>query len=237
MAIEEQLEHLLSSLQLLCEKGSLPLSRASRKIGRYPAYLSRAFAGRHDLKVEDTFKLLSLLKLDAKDFLQLLFPFGGAGAAALVKNPPPSFEADTDLRELAGKRRQQRGELHISPAKRRQRAQGVLKAVLRRKKVSQRQASLHLEMGPSALGQALRGSSKLTWRHVFGVLEACEVTTGRFVMELFGPDDDDLLESLRWSWYLDEIEADFGRMMSQASQRAGGKNQPAGAKKRGGKRS
>ncbi len=228
MRTGEAVTHLLQALRALVAQGSVSLSGASRKVGRYPAYFSRALAGRYDLKVEDTFKLLAYLKVDTKDFLTLLFPFGGAGAAALARNPPADYEEDAQLRETVRKQRDRRGELRLTPAQRRGRVASLLKTLLRRKKVSQRAASLALGMGASALGQALRGSSKLTWRHVFGVLDACRVTPGRFVMELFGPDDEDLLAGLRWTWYLDEIEAGFVKMMAQANRKAPRKQAGAG---------
>lgn len=219
MESQQPVLYLQRALKDLLERSGMPLSRVSKKIGRYPAYLSRALAGQYDLKVEDTFRVLATLKVDPKEFLSLVFPFGGDGARSLLVKPPHGYEPDPRQQELLSAERSRRGELHLAPSQRTDRVRQLLKTLLRRKKVSQRRASVAQGLGGSALGQALRGGAKLTWVHVFGILASCQISAGRFIMELFGPGDEDLLAGLRWTWLLDEMEAKYQILMADAAER------------------
>lgn len=207
-------------MQLLHQAG-LPLHEMSRRLGRHDQYLSRAFRGVNPLKLEVAFEILRTLKVEPDRFFEDLYPFGGEGMAQVRRNPLPGYQPDEELR--AQKRRirlKARGE-QSAPKSLTTKAGRVLRGMLKRRGLSQREVSRWLGFGPTALGQALRGYSGLSFEHVFGTLAACGAPPGRFVKELFGPPDKTLLGHLRWRRALDHAERLVAGMMTAYAVRRG----------------
>lgn len=217
MAVKEELEWLGQALMDLAHRAGLPLVVLSRELGHHDNYLTRTFRGRLPLKVVDVFWLLERLSVDSELFFELLWPFGGDEAGYVRRRPPAEYRPDERLAQHRLKLRAERGEDVFTPADWAAKAAVCLRELLRRKRVTQRAASLAAGMGPDALGQALRGNTLLTFQHVFATLEASGSPPGRFFTDLFGAPDGDLLEGLKWSMYLDELEVGFADFAKRAA--------------------
>lgn len=219
MSPREEIARLARGLTELLRRAHVPLYVMSGELGHHANYLTRVFTGHLPMKVREVFAILAAVHVDPKDFFDLFFPFGGPAVTELLRRPPPGFEPDPVLRDTLRQEREARGELVLQPEQWAKKAGSVLREHLRRKRVNLRQASMAAGMGPDALGQALRGYTQITFQHVFAAIEAGGSPPGRFFMDLFGAPDDDLLEGLRWSMYLDEIEKGFEAMAEQAKAR------------------
>ncbi len=216
MSPREEIGRLARGLTELLRRARVPLYVMSGELGHHANYLTRVFKGNLPMKVREVFAILAALHVDPKEFFNLFFPFGGSSMAELLRKPPTGFQPDPLLRDTLRQEREARGELAFSPEQWAKKAGAVLREHLRRKRVNLRQASIAAEMGPDALGQALRGYTQITFQHVFAATQSGGSPPGRFFMDLFGAPDDDILEGLRWSMYLDEIEKGFEAMAEQA---------------------
>ncbi len=233
--VEAQVVELGRELKRLVHAAGIRLEDMSLSLGFHRHYLGRSLRGRLPLKVEVAFRVLNALRQDPHRFFEDLYPFGGPAMAAVLRRPSPGGGRDESLRRLGRELRKERGEEGWSPALLAKRSGEVLRGMLRRRGIRQRDASLALGMGPTALGQVLRGYAELHFGHVFGTLGVCGAPPGRFVQELFGPRDQTLLGKMRWLRALDYAERVVTGMMETYARRRGllpaepGEVQPAGA--------
>lgn len=182
--------------QQLRDRG-VSASVLSRELGHQPAYLSRVLSGRRPLRVEVVFEILARLSVAPSDFFALAFPFAGDRFAGTQLSKDvlrtldgvPS-EEDSD-RELVRKR-----EL-FSSTEYTLRLGALVQRELQRRRVPMAKASRQLGLGSSALSQALRGRSQLTFLHVLGALELADADPGRVFVNLFLLDVEDPLERAR----------------------------------------
>lgn len=185
MAPDEALAQLGRALRRLIRTEGLKLGNFSRELGFGADYLGRAFRGRYPLRVELVFKILKRLTVVPFEFFDSVFPFGGPVTLKAAKTRGVS--------DLPG---EQRWELYFREKLFEQRPRTVaehagrfgrwLRHAIEDREQTQKKISESLGMGPTALGQALRGNSELTFFHVFGVLHHLEVSPARFFVEVFG---------------------------------------------------
>jgi transcriptional regulator with XRE-family HTH domain len=205
---EPQLRRVSEALREAVRRSGWPLQEMSERLGHHPAYLSRALRGRGPLRLSAVFRLLDLVGVLPEDFFDLLFPLGGEAAAWLAPAGPGSPQ-DGDRRslsEMTRRAREQEGLPAWTPDYLTGRAGKVLRDLLRRRGARQREVSAALGLGASSLGQALRGNAALNLEHVFGALAVVGTSPARFFAELFGPEERNVLGSLRWTEYLDRME-------------------------------
>jgi len=198
---QESLRRLREGLKEVVALSGRELQGLSEEIGRSPGYLGKVLNGHLKLKVRELFEILRRLHLRPEDFFNLYFPLGGPlharlrlkhrGGAASIWGPRPRIAGPVELNSE---------QLAVKTARR-------LRGRLRMSGVSQRAMSRRLGLSQDALGLALRGNTRLSFRHVFEVLAAIRVRPERFFAELLGPEDGDLVATLRWSQVLDEVEA------------------------------
>lgn len=219
--VEAQVVELGRELKRLVHGAGIRLEDMSLNLGFHRHYLGRSLRGRLPLKVEAVFRVLGALRQDPHRFFEDLYPFGGPAMAAVLRRPSPGGGRDEGLRRLGRELRKARGEESWTPAFLARRSGEVLRGMLRRRGIRQRDASLALGMGPTALGQVLRGYAELHFGHVFGTLGACGAPPGRFVQELFGPRDATLLGKMRWLRALDYAERVVTGMMETYARRRG----------------
>lgn len=205
----------------LLHAAGIPLHQMSDRLGRHEQYLSRAFRGVSPLKLTIVIEILKALQVEPDRFFEDLYPFGGEGMAQVKRHPAPGYRPDEQLRLEKRKLRTARGDLPWTPKGLTVKAGRVLRGMLKRRSLSQREVSRWLGFGETALGQALRGYSALTFEHIFGTLAACGAPPGRFVKELFGPPDKSLLGHLQWLRALDHAERLVTGMMSAYAVRRG----------------
>jgi transcriptional regulator with XRE-family HTH domain len=224
----QQLARVTQALHDAVRRSGWPLHEMSERLGQHPAYLSRALRGRGPLRFLTVLRLLDLLGLFPEDFFEILFPLGGEAAVRLA--PPTSGRpGDDDLRSLSEAMRRARAQEGLppwTPDYLTERAGKVLRELLRRGGARQREVSAALGLGASSLGQALRGNAALNLQHVFGTLAAIGVSPARFFAELFGPEEKNLLGSLRWTEYLDQMEGLMVGAFEAIEARRGGGEAP-----------
>lgn len=218
--VRAQVVELGREIKRLVHGAGIRLEDMSQNLGFHPHYLGRTLRGRLPLNVEVVFRVLNGLKVEPDRFFEDLYPFGGEGMAVVLRKPSPGGGRDPSLRRLSSELRKARGE-EWSPAALSRKAGDVLRGMLRRRGIRQRDASLALGMGPTALGQALRGYAELSFGHVFGTLTVCGAPPGRFVIELFGPGDAALLGRMRWLRALDYAERVVTGMMETYARQRG----------------
>ena len=203
MTTQETLGHLRQCLREAARAKGIALSEASELLGKHPHYLSRCLRGELQLKVVEVFQLLEVLGVGAEAFLTELFPFG----RDRLGTPRIDGQAATnELQRLMRLERSRRGEHLGDPAAAAAKACRVLAVTLRRKKLSQPEASKRIGVRPHQLTAALYGGKRLTWELVFQVLEVADVRPGRFIFDLYGPPDVNILRGLAWSTHLTELE-------------------------------
>jgi hypothetical protein len=161
----------------------------STKLGHHPGYLVRVFSGRQPLKIQHLFAILEAVQLPAWAFFWRHYPLGGGLPGAVPGRLSPALNPEglpttIDLLSFVAKRQ---GGGDASPAALAERAARRLRFALRAGAATQRSVSEALGLGRDALGQALRGQSALTTRHLFGVLEQLEIPPARFFAELLLP--------------------------------------------------
>lgn len=159
----------------------------SREMGYASAYLTRAFGGQLPLRVRTVFEVLARLGTDPHPFFDAHYPLGGEPGrllGGLATGPSaetrfPAVDEELRLARQLAKRRKRK------PHAVARRAGQLLAELIRREGRTQRQISLALGLSETALGQALRGGSELTFFHVFGVLEQLEISPALYFAELF----------------------------------------------------
>jgi hypothetical protein len=224
MTMPSSAEKIKLALRELLRRHRCPLQRASRALGRYPAYLSRTSGGRVPLKVEDVFRVLALLKVDPYAFFRRSFPLGGEGQEHAAPSGSRAFEHDgrDRLAEMLRSEEALRGATPPTPREWTQRAGKLLRAHLHAARISQQEASRLLGWGPKVLGHGLQGATRLTFEHLFGTLQVARVSPGRFFEELFGPGEDDLVPGLSWSGLIELLEPLTVAAFEPAGQRGAG---------------
>ena len=209
MQEEPDLHELLRGLQTALRRAGLTLAEASRKLEHSPTYLSLVFRRRLKLKVREAFELIELARLQPWEFFDICFPLGGAGFADLRaryhEREASELAKLPDTRGLLLAKLRQDPRLPVDPAEWAARTGALLREKIAAAGASQRNLSVTLGYSPVALGLALRGNSRLTFLHVFGVLRELGITPARFFTELV-LQEGELAESLRWSELLDKIE-------------------------------
>ncbi len=161
----------------------------SQALGFHAAYLSRVLRGVGPLYVALVFEVLLRIKEPPEELFLTLYPLGGEPVRELVAVRRKAKAKPADEGRMAEFVRAMRGRAHrpLDPAAYEAQARDWLRDALATKGVSQRQVSRRLGLGQDALGQVLRGAGRLTFVHVFAVLDAVEVDPGRFFFELFMP--------------------------------------------------
>lgn len=188
MPQEAHLAQLLCGLRSAVENSGLAARKLSSSIGRNETYVSRLLAGRLVPRVEEVFQLLVATGTDPEEFFAVFFPLGGATAFHFLGGQlgqPSDPSQPWDVRDLMRDWKKRTRWQPPSPREVTRRMGELLRAAIRSKRASQRRISLALGLPQDALGEALRGNSALSFRHVFGVLEAVEVAPTVFFAELF----------------------------------------------------
>lgn len=188
MAAHPAVVALGQSLQTLLAEHHTSAREVSRALGWHAAFLTRAFNGHRPLRVEVVFEVLAHLREVPYDFFRLHYPFGGNRAGLYVAGAESQFDLPglTSLREAIREQFQREGTL--SSSEYRLRMGAWLQREFRARGISVRSVSLRLGLGPTALGQALRGGSQLTFFHVFAALEAIGADPGRMFLAVFLPE-------------------------------------------------
>ena len=219
----EEVGRVSRALAELIERSGRPLSAVSRRLGHHPSYLSRVFAGRLALKLREAFEVLALIGVEPALFFGPLYPFAGAGELRFEALGLPWLggEGGRTVRELLLEEVRGLREKPAAPGGVTLQAGRVLRRALKKARVPQAEASRAIGRSPSSLGQALRGNTELTLLHVLGCLAASGADPGRFFVEILGPADEDLSESLAWTHYLDRLEALVQRDAAGAAERQG----------------
>jgi transcriptional regulator with XRE-family HTH domain len=195
------------ALQLLLREQRTTARAISRELGYHPSYLTRCFHGHRPLRVEVVFAVLEKLGEHPAIFFRSHYPLGGE-ILPLAKGT--SLEAlDLDglppLADITRRFLARRGT--FSPQEYRLRMGEWLQREIRKAPGhSQRSLSRALGLGPTALGQALRGESHLTFSQVFAVLAALGIDPGRLFAALFLPDVESPSERLAREVRLERIE-------------------------------
>lgn len=209
-------------LKGLARQSGVSLAELSRRCGHHSHYFSKVFRGQDSLKVRDLVEALANLKTEPGAFFSWLYPFGGAGLAELRKAKGrelvPGHAAPEPLRRRVAKAGQDA--MLRDPEQLTAWMGELLRDFLRRKGLSQPQASERLGLGSRALGHALRGQTDLRLEQVFGVLDLCQVTPARFFREVFGGRITPPLAAMQWQDLLDTIEQSYPVMMERAAARA-----------------
>ncbi len=230
MAPDEALATLGRALRRLIRSEGLRLGEFSRKLGFGPDYLGRAFRGRYPLRVELVFEILQRLTVLPFEFFDSVFPFGGPVTLKAAKTRGVS--------DLPG---EQRWAHYFRDQLLEQRPRCVgehaehfrqwLRHAIEDREQTQRRISEALGRGPTALGQALRGNTELTFFHVFGVLHHLEVSPARFFVEAFGREAGNPAERIRRLRTLDYfervLETTGAKYFARRSTSAGGPGAPA----------
>jgi len=207
--IETSLDRLRQALREAVAYSGRELQDLSKELGRSHGHLGKLLNGHLQLYVREVFELLDLLELRPEDFFDVYFPLGGPRHARLralyQAHSLPIWEVD--VRSFAALEARRRGIPELSPRALEAKTARLLRQRLKKAGASQRSISLALNLSGDALGQALRGNTRLLFRHVFGILAEIGVRPERFFAELLGPDDGELVGTLRWYHLLDEIEA------------------------------
>lgn len=181
-------EALAAALKEQLRLRGISARQVSHELGQHPAFLSRALSGLRPLRVEIVFELLAKLTVSPFEFFRVVYPFGGNPLPA-TGAPELEVPGVKSMEELAREVFRRRGVL--SPTEYRLRLGEWLRAEIPQHDLSIREVSRRLGLGPTALGQALRGSSQLTFFHVLGTLRALGAHPGRPFLALFLPDLED----------------------------------------------
>jgi transcriptional regulator with XRE-family HTH domain len=199
MAPSPALDQLCRGLRVALEGAGVPLGQASETLGRYPEYVGRALRQREALKVLDLFELLPLTGIHPQRFFEIYFPLVQPLAGRPNSAPPGAAELLERLQLLR------------EPAEWSARVAELLRRHIRRCGTTQRAVARALGLPRDSLAQRLRGTSQLTWAHVFGVLENLGMRPGRFFLELV-LDERDLPATLALAELLDLWEERLGRL-------------------------
>lgn len=225
----EELEELQKGLKKAIASAGRSISALSEDLGFHSLYLVRALSGARRLRVDLVFQILARLDQVPELFFADVFPLGGAFAElrARAAKGRPQERSESSLRIAVRDQARRRGA--ITPSEHELRAGELLRLVLQRRGATQRAASQALGLGPDALGQVLRGSARLTFLHLFGILRFTGTTPGRFFFELFLPRPPEPEEIHERAALLDVIE----RLVEETSKGLLARSAPA---KKGGKR-
>lgn len=205
MTPPQEVDRLASAFAGLLERSGLGLAAASEKLGRHPTYLGRVLRRQTPFKVAVALQLLEILEVDPEEFFCALYPLGGVRVGTFTPSEL-GCRGEAVARELL---LAQREALIGRPRDVRAwvlRCGEVLRQLLRRRGMSQKEASRRLSLGPGALGQLLRGFAGLNLEHVFALLALLDASPGRFFLEMFRPGGS-ALASVLWAEYLDEVDA------------------------------
>ncbi len=217
MSLHPDAARLVRGLKAALRQAKISHSAASQHLDRGPSYVSRVFGGRLKLKVREVFELIELAGFHPWKFFDVYFPLGGERYAALrerYREERADYLAkapDTGALLLA---RLQRDLRHpVDSTEWSNRAGALLREKILAAGRNQRAISRELGLSPVALGLALRGNSRLTFGHVFGVLDRLGMSPARFFVELMS-NEEDPTERLRLAEILDEFERTFEGALS-----------------------
>lgn len=183
----------------------LSMQKLSRVLGRSLRYWPRAVRGEGKLHLEEVCKVLVALDFEPGTFFLTVFPEGGEAEQRLRTAREPRAEFGLPLEELVEPlRRQVRRQ---TPREWLERSRAALRSAIRDSPYTQGQLSVRLEFRSArALSMALWGSTSLTLRHVFLVLEALGKPPSRFFFEVFDPQRGPLIEDLALPDLLDPLD-------------------------------
>lgn len=208
MDVQPSIERLRGALSEVIGRSQMPLSQLSKGLGHHRNYLGKVLNGHLRVRVRELFELLTLLKVPPADFFDIYYPLGGLAHVRLRARyrdgELPIW--GSDLRWFGELDAWRRSLSPPSPEELEERAARLLRQYVRVSPTTQRAISRELGLSPDALGLALRGNTRLDFRHVFGVLQAIGMEPERYFAELVGPEDRNLVDTLRWNQLLDEIE-------------------------------
>lgn len=179
-------------------------SYLAREIGHSSSYPRKMLDGRVSLKVREVIALLEVLGLPPLRFFDRSFPLAGeVEVEARQYLVPPLPRHDSQMPALDFLVRPP----FPVPEVVERRAAELLKTRVRDAGWSLRQASRDIGLSsPDALPLALRGATRLTFRHVFQVLSLIGLSPGRFFAGLLGPDNTKLVPEMNWNELLDHLE-------------------------------
>lgn len=168
--------------------GPQTLTALGPAIGHAPGYLTATLRGEVPLKVRDLFALFEAMGESPRPFFKRLYPLVPSPAGETPDDPVlrlPSGESFT-FRDVI-----ERGlaNLPVPPAAELTAKAGhILREHMKTAKLEQLESSRLLVGKAHALGQALRGNSRLQVFHVFGILHLLNLPPARFFAELFWPE-------------------------------------------------
>ena len=160
----------------------------SLALGWHSTFLTRCFNGHRPLRVEVVFQVLVHLGTVPYEFFRAVYPFGGSKAGLYAAGAGSPFDLPGVMTLEEAIREQFRKVGSASPREYSLRLGEWLKREIRRGGRTTSSISRSLGLGSTALGQALRGESQLTFFHVLGTIEALEADPGRMLLALFLPE-------------------------------------------------
>lgn len=160
-------------------------------LGWHPSFLTRALRGYRPLRVELVFEVLAKLEAVPFEFFLLVFPFGGNPLESLSGGKTSALD-DGDVPPLKRTLREAYLKMgRLPPEEYRLRLGELVAREIRRSGFSGAEVSRRLGLGSTALGQALRGKTQLTFFHVLAALRAAQADPGRVLVSLFLADEPD----------------------------------------------
>ena len=182
---ELQAAELARQLQWWLDEAGVTSREASRRIGRYHDYVSRALRGEWPLRLSLAFQILAALGHRPEDFFRRYYPAEHKPAEAA--GGPKAGEAKVEERLEALLAAVGRGPAPLAPGDWVGRAARLLRALISRRGLEQMAVSRALGLSPATLGQALRKGSHVSAWQLFGTLEVLRIGPGEFFAELLEP--------------------------------------------------
>ena len=159
------------------------LTPVSRALGYAPQYLGRALGGRIDLKLADLFAVLRRIEVHPRRFFARHYPLAGLDRPAGTEAVGLLFEVQALLLRSGEPREVPAPEVFVK------RAVGLLRGLLASSGKSCRAAAEELGMTDSALGEVLRGRSRLRAWHVLALVSITTCSPARFFQDLLAVSD------------------------------------------------
>ena len=155
----------------------------SRELGYAAEYMGRVFAGGIDLKFVDLFGALAWLGLHPRSFFSRHYPLASGAVPSSGPVAGVLLEVQALLARAAGPSQAPEPEAIT------QRAVGLLRGLMARADKTRRAAATKLGLTEMALGEVLRGRTKLTAWHVFALLHVTGTSPRLFFHELLAVSD------------------------------------------------
>ena len=207
---EQHLERLRAAVRKALDgvrlsKPDLSDRTLSRRLGRHYNHVGKMLRGEGKLIVREICELLEKAGAVPSELFLSVYPPGGTAELALRERVPrpqdatlPFAQLDAALRRLAPA---------YAPAEVADRFREGLQRRIRNSPRTQKELSLALGMRSArALGQALWGSTALTFDHTFRVLAALGEEPAAFFFEVFDPQEGEVMPGVPLGPLLDHVD-------------------------------